>query len=308
MTTRRVFGILAISALVAVGGLTPSQPAVAAPAAELWDIWTKHDEASQQIIDHGDFQRFLNSYLVSRPGDTNLVDYARVSERDKGKLDAYINKLSDTPISTFNRDQQMAFWINLYNAVTVKVVLDHYPVETIKDIDISPGLFASGPWGKKLIRVEGEKLSLDDIEHRILRPIWKDARIHYAVNCAAKSCPELRKKVFKAGRLDRQLDAAAKAYVNNPRGALVESNQLVLSSIFDWYGDDFGDGEQAVITHISSYANPALREQLAGITKVDNYRYDWDLNAVPAAAVTSTKDSSLNTGRSYSSRPGSSSR
>ncbi len=104
--------------------------------------------------------------------------------------------LAATSADRLRRAEQFPFWINLYNALTVKVVLDHYPVEIIRDIDISPGLFADGPWGKKLVTVEGEALSLDDIEHRILRPIWKDPRLHYVLNCAALGVP-----IFSPGRL-----------------------------------------------------------------------------------------------------------
>ena len=104
-------------------------------------------------------------------------------------LNAYVENLSRMPINDFNRAEQKAFWINLYNALTVKVVLAAYPVKSIRDIAISPGLFARGPWGKKLIEIDGETVSLNDIEHRILRPIWRDPRLHYALKLRCDRLP-----------------------------------------------------------------------------------------------------------------------
>ena len=186
--------------------------ALFAPSAELWDRWQAHDPASTETIDHAEWNGLLTAYLEPGGDGVQRFAYAAVAEADKAALQAYLNRLTALPISRYNRDEQFAYWVNLYNALTVKVILDHYPVESIRDIDISPGLFADGPWGKALVTVEGEDLSLNDIEHRILRPIWNDPRIHYAVNCAAIGCPNLQDRAFTAGELEQQLDAAARAY------------------------------------------------------------------------------------------------
>ena len=106
--------------------------------------------------------------------------------------------LSGVAIGGYAPDEQRAFWINLYHALTVRVILSHYPVSGIREIDISPGLFARGPWDRKLIPVEGVELTLNDIEHRILRPIWRDPRVHYALNCASLGCPDLRRRPIPA--------------------------------------------------------------------------------------------------------------
>jgi hypothetical protein len=176
------------------------------------------------------------------------------------------------------RAEQMAFWINLYNALTVAVVLDHYPVATIRDINISPGLIARGPWGAKLATVAGERLSLDDIEHRILRPIWRDSRIHYAVNCAAIGCPDLQARAWTAEGLDASLDAAARSFVNDPRGVRIDNGRLVVSKVYDWFHADFGGTDAAVIAHPVRYAEPALAEALRGRSRLDAAEYDWALN------------------------------
>jgi len=153
--------------------------AQAAPKAELWPRWRAHDPGSTQTIDHVAWDRFLKKYVVSpHPSGINRVRYDAVTPEDRKLLKSYLQHLQRVPISSFNKAEQKAYWINLYNALTVDLVLSHYPVKSILDINISPGIFSRGPWGAKLLTIEGEKLSLDDIEHRILRPIWKDNRVH----------------------------------------------------------------------------------------------------------------------------------
>ncbi len=169
--------------------------------------------------------------------------------------------------------------MNLYNALTVRVVLDHYPVRSIRDIDISPGLFADGPWGAKLVTVEGQALSLDDIEHRILRPIWNDPRTHYALSCAAIGCPDLVPEAFTPENRDRLLTRGARAYVNNPRGVSIDAEgRIAASSLYDWYRTDFGADTRAVLEYLARLAEPPLAERLRKATDIDRYDYDWSLN------------------------------
>ena len=252
--------------------------AVAAPKVELWERWTAHDPAASQRIDHGAWGRFLRAYLSEDEAGVTRVDYAAVSPADRAPLGRYIDRLAGVPISRYSRPEQLAYWINLYNALTVKLVLDHYPVDSILDLSISPGWFSFGPWGKKLIAVEGEELSLDDIEHRILRPIWRDPRIHYAVNCAAVGCPNLRMTAFTADNADDLLTRGAREYVNHERGARFVDGRLIVSSIYEWFQEDFGDSEAGVIAHLRDYAEGALAERLARATFIAGDEYDWALN------------------------------
>ena len=208
----------------------------------------------------------------------NRIAYGKVGKADREALAAYLERLQGVAIRKFNRDEQRAYWINLYNAATVDVVLEHYPVKSILEIDISPGLFAKGPWKKKLLRVEGEAVSLDDIEHRILRPIWKDPRTHYAVNCASLGCPNLQPRAYTSGNLEALLEAGARAYVNHPRGARVAKGRLTVSSIYAWFEDDFGGGEAGVIAHLRKHAEPPLARALAEVRRVGAHDYDWTLN------------------------------
>lgn len=256
-------------------------PAQAAPKSELWQHWTKNDPDSALQVDHSTWNRLLKAYLINEPAGVTLVRYSRVSTADRTAIDHYLRQLMQTAVSRLNRNEQKAFWINLYNALTLKVILDHYPVKSIRDIDISPGLFSDGPWGKKLVSVEGESISLDDIEHRILRPIWKDPRVHYGVNCASIGCPNLQPEAFTAENTDKLLDKGAREFVNSPRGARIENGKLTVSSIYVWFASDFGGTDAGVIAHLKNYARPDLRTQLEKIDRISDNQYDWTLNAAP---------------------------
>ncbi|MEX2644296.1 MAG: DUF547 domain-containing protein [Acetobacterales bacterium] len=270
----------AVAAACTVAWLLAGAPSQAAPAAELWERWTAHDARSDARIEHETWGGFLRRYVHVDPYGANRVDYGGVAAADRLALKDYVRRLGEIPISRHSRPEQLAYWINLYNALTVDVVLDHYPVGSIRDIDISPGFFSDGPWGKKLVTIEGEPVSLDDIEHRILRPIWQDPRIHYAVNCASIGCPDLQPEPFTAGTADAMLTAAAQGYVNDPRGVLVADGRASASSIYDWFQADFGGGEDGVLAHLRRYADDGLRERLEGIASIGRYRYDWSLNDV----------------------------
>lgn len=207
-----------------------------------------------------------------------MVRYAEVTPADREALQAYIQSLQGTTVSALIRDRQMAYWINFYNALTVEVILEHYPVASIRGINISPGFFTRGPWDAPLVEVEGESLTLNDMEHRILRPIWQDPRIHYAVNCASLGCPNLQPRAFTADNLEPMLNKAAREFINHPRGVQFDGKRLRLSSIFNWFSEDFGQNNQEILEHIAGYAEPPLAETLRTYTGRISYDYDWDLN------------------------------
>jgi len=252
----------------------------AAPKSELWEKWAAHDAQSTAVVDHSNWDKFLKTYVKDDPSGLNKVDYAGVTVEDKKALDDYVDALAVTPVLKLNRAQQQPYWINLYNALTVKVVLDHFPVKSIRDIDISPGLFSSGPWGKKLVEIAGEQVSLDDIEHRILRQIWKDPRIHYAVNCASVGCPDLSAQAYTAENTDAMLSVNAVAYINSPRGVRVSANDVIVSSIYDWFQADFDGTEKGVIAHLLPYAKGDRKKALEKASGISDYDYDWALNGL----------------------------
>lgn len=265
-----IFGVL-LSVLTVQSGWS-------APAAELWPKWNTSNESSTQSIDHAPWADLLKQYvkLTGTPTVTRF-DYAAVTSSDKARLDDYVLRLQGTPILDFNKAEQIAYWINLYNAVTVKLILDHFPVTSIRDIKF--GFFSFGPWNEKLVTVDGDPLSLNDIEHRILRPIWQDNRIHYAVNCASVGCPNLAPQPYTVQNTESLLEQGARDYVNHQRGVHFDGQDLVLSSIYDWYQIDFGHSEGGVIEHLRQYADPELESRLSGHKGDIDYDYNWKLNS-----------------------------
>jgi Protein of unknown function, DUF547 len=253
-------------------------PAHAVPKAEPWDIWLEHDPQSVQSIDHAGWERFLTNYLRISSDGVHRVAYGEVTPEDRAALDAYIDHLAAVPITTYNRFEQMAYWINLYNALTVRLVLDHYPIASIRDIDDEPRPLSGGPWDEPLVEIGGTPVSLNDILHRILRPIFNDPRVHYAVSCAALGCANLQPEPFRGAELDRQLSKAAMAYVNHPRCVSVKDDDLELSSLYRWYRDDFGGTDAAVIHHLMGLANPPLAMSLQQFDRVGADGFDWRLN------------------------------
>ncbi|GLT18211.1 DUF547 domain-containing protein [Vibrio zhanjiangensis] len=239
-----------------------------APKSDLWPYWNKSDDASTLVVDHQDWQQLLDQYLVSK-GEYTLFKYASVSAKDKQVLANYLERLAKTDPLSLNKAQQYAYWVNLYNAITVQLILDNYPVKSITKLG---GLFSFGPWGDEVITINGKTLTLNDIEHRILRPIWNDPRTHYAVNCASLGCPNLQHKAFTADNTESLLEQAAKSFINSDKGVLVNGNGARLSSIYDWFGEDFGDKPE-LIKHLSQY-----RADLGTLDGKISYDYDWSLN------------------------------
>ncbi len=271
MTNRKWMGLAGVVVL-----------AVACGAPESIDIggWDISDETSTATIDHGPWQEILDGYVRTDDSGVNLFDYAGISANagDTAKLGAYIDYLEGQDPGRYSRAEQMAFWINLYNAVTVQVVLSEYPVDSIKEIHegVIPN---TGPWQDPHAKVNGRDLSLDDIEHGILRPLWRDKRIHYAVNCAAYGCPHLLATAFTAANTEELLEQGALDYVNNPRGVdFVDEDFIVISSIYDWYTEDFGNTEESVVAHLIDYADEDLAARLKGFEGSIDYEYDWSLN------------------------------
>jgi hypothetical protein len=267
-----LFAILGL--LMGVAGAS----AQAAPRAELWERWLAHDPASILRIDHDEWDAFLVRYLRIGADGVHRVAYGEVEPGDRAGLEQYIARLAALPISAYSRPEQMAYWINLYNALVVRLVVDHYPIASIRDIGKAADVPGIGPWRRKLVEVEGTPLSISDIAHRILRPIWHDPRVHYALACGAVSCPNLQPEPFYAGQLDRQLSEAAMAYINDRRCIRIEGDHLSLPSLYRWYRADFGPTDRDVINHLLAYAAPNLAMKLQGFDRIDDDGFDWRLN------------------------------
>jgi hypothetical protein len=232
----------------------------------------------------GALDALLARHVVPHADGVTRVRYAawKASAADLAALDAWIAEAAARRPSTMVRGEAFAHWANLYNALTLKVVLERYPVRSIRDIrstgvPLDPkGWF--GPWRTRLIVVEGRRLSLDDMEHEVMRPAFRDPRVHYAVNCASIGCPNLWPRAWRAATLERDLDTAAGAFVNHPRGVTVlQDGRLRVSSIYAWFREDFGGTEAAVVAHLRRHADAALAARLQG-AGIAADAYDWTLN------------------------------
>lgn len=230
------------------------------------------------------YDALLRRYVKPSPDGVNRVDYAgwKANSADRAALDAYIAEMARRRPSAMARNAAFAYWGNLYNAVTLKVVLDRYPVASIRDIKsdswFDPKAYI-GPWRQPRVTVEGRRLSLDDIEHAIMRPTFKDPRVHYIVNCASYGCPNLMARVWRASTLEADLDAAARAFVNHPRGVTaLPSGGLRVSSIYKWFIEDFGGDDAGLIAHFRAFAKPELSQRLATSPRIVEDAYDWSLN------------------------------
>ena len=228
------------------------------------------------MIDHGVWDALLQKYIRTTDDGLNLFDYGGVSEDDKEALEEYLDMLSDVVVTDLNREEQRAYWINAYNAITVNLVIDEYPVSSIRKVN---SLFGFGPWTDDVFVVEDQDISLDNIEHGILRPLWDDPRTHYSVNCASFGCPNLAKRAWTAENMEEMLDAGARAFINSKRGVqAINGNGVKVSSIYHWFKVDFGASDAGVISHLKQYADDELSEQLDGVTTVSDHDYDWNLN------------------------------
>lgn len=223
---------------------------------------------------HADVDDSIWGDLLSEYVQGGMVDY-RGFKKDEVRLDQYLQVLEHASPGDLPPKEQLAFYINAYNAWTIKLVLGGYPgIRSIKDL----GTIFSSPWKKEICRIDGQVLSLDDIEHGIIRPRFKDPRIHFAVNCASRGCPPLASQPYQGAILNRQLDAAVKAFVNDPSRTRLNGNDLYVSMIFKWYAVDF---KQGVLPFILGYAEGSLRQALiarGNRIRVKFLYYDWSLN------------------------------
>lgn len=257
------------AAVVALATLSAAPLLAAGPAMEAFR------PSGTATHDHSLFDDLLRRHVKPDSEGYNRVDYAALKS-DHAALDHYIDTLTAADPTALSPDEAHAYWINLYNAKTLDVVLDAYPVASIKDIDLGGSLFTSGPWSADILEVNGEALSLDDVEHRIIRPIFKDAMSHYGVNCASYSCPNLMPHAYTGANIDAQLAESGRQYVNHPRGLRVEGGRITPSRIYKWYADDFGD-EDALTEHWTSLATPQKAEAIRA-ARMGFHQYDWSLN------------------------------
>jgi hypothetical protein len=223
--------------------------------------WAKVDNAIYADL----LQRYVHNGHVDYQGFQNEEDM----------LDRYLDELAQVDPDVLSRDERFAFYVNAYNAWTIKFILSRYPdLQSIKDL----GSLLRSPWKKKFVRIDGKVLTLDNIEHDILRPQFKDPRVHFAVNCASIGCPPLLNEPYAGDRLDKQLNRVAKDFINDPQRNRLDGNVLYVSKIFKWFAADFNHDIPAFF---QKYAREPMKTELrvrASDIRINYLNYDWSLN------------------------------
>jgi len=230
---------------------------------------------------HQLFSDILADYI--RDG---FVDYANL--RHDGRLDTYITTIAKTdPDTVQSTNSRLAFWINAYNAYTLKIICDNYPVESINDLHwgglVVGSILNKTIWDKDFVVIDGEHMTLNAIEHDIIRPIFMDPRAHFALVCASKSCPPLRSEAYEGESLDSQLDDQSRIFLTNPAKNSFDAGakRARISKIFDWFGEDFGSDDAQILLFISTYLSGEVSESIRRDPKswdVGHNDYDWSLN------------------------------
>lgn len=203
-----------------------------------------------------------------------LVDYAGL-KAERAPLDAYLTEAGSVPMATFqqwSKDEQLAFLINVYNGATLQLIIDGYPVDSIKSL----GGLVKSPWAKESVLLFGKKISLDTLEHKIIRKNYAEPRIHFALVCAAMGCPPLRNEAYQSARLEEQLEAQTKEFLTTPEKNRVDVEKKVvwMSPIFKWYGEDFQTDGGALLAYLAPYLGQTSLEGY----KIEYTDYDWALN------------------------------
>jgi hypothetical protein len=221
------------------------------------------------ILDHRLWDELTKEYV----NEAGFPDYKGFI-KDSVKFNKYLAQLAQHhPKETWTPNQRKAFWINAYNAFTIKLIVDNYPVATIKDL--GGGIYrVNTPWDIKFIQLEDKTYDLNDIEHNILRKEWSDPRIHAAVNCASISCPKLMRGAYTGEQLDNQLDAQMRSFIEDTTKNTISAEQAKLSKIFKWFSGDFKVEHSSVIDYINSYSDVKIKESAT----IEYFDYDWGLN------------------------------
>ena len=258
--------------------------------------WNDNNERNKQQINHDLWADVLSHYLfIDRKMNTRAFAYGQITPNDKIKLTTYLQQLQNIDPREYSKDEQLAYWVNLYNALTVNLIIEHYPVDSIKDI----GDGFTGPWNLELAQINDLPVTLNQIEHGILRALWQEKRLHYVINCASIGCPDLPTEPFSSNNIEQQLNNAAIRFINQPKSVQLTENTLVLSSIYHWFSDDFGENTQEILDHIKRYAKPALKAELNNVNNDIGdikYAYNWKLKNTSTGHINKEvlKNNSLN--------------
>ncbi len=233
----------------------------------------KQSDSNSNPISHEKWSNLLEKHVA----ESGLVDYKGFKE-DSNQLQAYLTQLSNhhPNKNNWSKNERLAYWINAYNAYTIELILKHYPVESIKSITSGPNIpFVNSPWDLQFIEIEDREYDLNNIEHGILRENFNEPRIHFAINCASVSCPELRDEAFQASKIEQQLQEQAVHFINNSNKNKLSQDRVEISSIFSWFSGDFTENG-SLIDYLNKYAKTPINKD----AEVNYMDYSWELNDV----------------------------
>lgn len=227
-------------------------------------------KSDSKPITHEKWDSLVSKHVTEK----GSVDYKGFIQ-DSTQLNSYLTLLKNNHPNDKNwsKDEQLAYWLNAYNAFTVKLIMDHYPVKSIKDIKNGVP-FVNTVWDIKFIKIEGQEYDLNNIEHGIIRKYYDEPRIHFACNCASISCPRLRNEAYQASKLDAQLTDQAKYFLTNEVKNKIDPQNPKVSKLFTWYSGDFKKGGKSVIDFINQYSEVKINEN----AELEYLDYNWSLN------------------------------
>ncbi len=269
---------ISILLLSVISSMVFSHSAMANIKTSYWSIWDKSNESNSAAINHQALDQFLTTYVIANhPSGINRFRYADVNRRESKKLDKYIKRMAKLDPRDYSRREQKAYWLNLYNALTIQNILQSYPIKSLANSSIKR---------KNLVKVNGLKLSLEDIQNRILRPIWQDHKVIFGLSCATLGCPNIQNHAYTAINSSKLLKKSAREFINHPRGLEFDKREMQASRIFDWYSSDFGakvgtDNKQ-LMKLFAHYADDSKALYLLGFKGDIHYAYDARLNAPDA--------------------------
>ena len=251
-------------------------------------LWLPAALGAAPPFDHGPLDQVLQAYV----DDQGLVRYAALAE-DRTQLDAYVDSLGhyspeSHPTRFPTRQHELAYWINAYNAFVLRGVIDAYPIASVKDAFVFSGFF-----NRQTFVAGGREMTLDHVENKIIRPIYQEPRIHFAVNCAALSCPQLENRAFTGPELDARLERALERFARDPNHIRLQGTRLHLSKILDWYGEDFTawfppdrpnpEDMPTIVNYLRPYLPPEMAAGLTEDVAIEYNDYDWALNEAKEA-------------------------
>ena len=265
------------AALVTVLGAFAWGHSISLPS-EVTEFWNASNESNESSIDHSKWQEILDRFVQEHESGINRFDY--VGLKEDGELNQslieYLLELSEVDPRNYSKSEQLAYWLNHYNAIAVYLVTSQFPVESIQKIRFEGP--DTSPLDMKLAYLQDQPLSMNDIRNEILRPIWQDNRIHFALNSASLGCPSLSKQAFNSDNVDELLDAGMNSYLNHTRGVSIQEGKLTVSSIFEWYMDDFGHDGDEILAYLMRHVPTDLSEQIGELSKYET-AYDWQVNS-----------------------------